>query len=255
MVLYFSATGNTKYMAEKIAEGLDDECLDLLDRIRNEDYSLIRSKKPFVICSPIYVCEMPRFFMDFLKNVKLGGNRNMYFVFTSGGYSGAAAMLAKRIARGKKGVYMGCADVRMASNYVASKRYGIKEDEDNLPYIRKAVGRIPEICRQVKNGERLKSRHVFLFEILVVLPVNPLWNRYMQPTSPFYTTDACIGCGKCVRLCPLHRIRMEEGRPLWSGSCAHCMACITNCPTEAIEYGDRTQGKPRYRLHQLIEKL
>lgn len=27
----------------------------------------------------------------------------------------------------------------------------------------------------------------------------------------------------------------------------HCMACICRCPTQAVEYGKRSQGKPQYQ--------
>ena len=66
MVLYFSATGNTRYIAEIIAKKLHDEALDLTDRIKRSDHSLIRSRKPFVVCCPIYICDMPVFFSQFL---------------------------------------------------------------------------------------------------------------------------------------------------------------------------------------------
>nr|WP_264291386.1 MULTISPECIES: hypothetical protein [unclassified Dorea] len=31
-------------------------------------------------------------------------------------------------------------------------------------------------------------------------------------------------------------------------ACTHCMACICYCPAEAIEYGKKSVGKPRYHL-------
>lgn len=60
MILYYSATGNTEYIAKELARRLDDECIDLLDRIKKYDYSTLHSDKPFIICAPVYVCEMPR---------------------------------------------------------------------------------------------------------------------------------------------------------------------------------------------------
>ena len=71
MVLYYSSTGNTEFIAKQIARKIDDDSINLLSRIKNNDYSPIESKKPFVICSPIYVCEMPRFLADYLKKVRL----------------------------------------------------------------------------------------------------------------------------------------------------------------------------------------
>ncbi len=83
MILYFSATGNTKLMAKALAERLDDEALDLLPRIKDRDYSEIRSDRPFIICSPVYVSELPSFFTDYLKKVSLAGCPDVYGVTTT----------------------------------------------------------------------------------------------------------------------------------------------------------------------------
>ena len=67
MVLYFSATGNTEYIAHEIAKRLDDECVNLLHRVKCNDHTPLHSEKPFIICAPVYVCEMPRFMSKYLK--------------------------------------------------------------------------------------------------------------------------------------------------------------------------------------------
>ena len=96
---------------------------------------------------------------------------------------------------------------------------------------------------------------MWLFELLVTLPFNPLWVRYGQSAEPFHATDRCVGCGKCAKLCPLNNIALRDGRPAWRRShCAHCMACIDNCPVNAIEYGDITRGIERYRLGKYVAR-
>lgn len=246
MVLYFSATGNTRFIAKEVAKGLDDDCIDLLPLIKKGGGQTLRSDKPFVICAPVYVCEMPRFLASFLRKQILEGNKDVYFIFTSGGYAGISGTLAGSIIRHKNMNYMGHAEFKMPRNYIISESYPLLEEDEILERIRDSKSRIPQVVETIRNGGRLKARYVFLLEKAVTLPFNPIWVKYRQPAEDFYATDKCIGCGACVKLCPLNNIELSEGRPVWTDSCAHCMACIGNCPVEAIEYGDITKTKYRY---------
>lgn len=97
MILYFSATGNTRFVAEELAKALGDEVYDLRDRIKRGDTRPIRSKRPFVLCAPIYVCEAPRFFNEYVRNVSFEGCKDLYFMSTSGGYSGISGNVIKSI--------------------------------------------------------------------------------------------------------------------------------------------------------------
>lgn len=252
MILYFSATGNTKFIARLIADKIGDECLDLLARIKNNDNSPIHSEKPFIICAPIYVCEMPRFMSKFLKNQEFTGNRDVYCIFTSGGYTGIAGSLAKGIFRRKKMNYKGQAEFKMPRNYIISDHYPLNDPEEIHKRIDTSRQKVDAVAESIKNGEILKTRYVFLFEKVVTLPFNPVWVKYKQQTKKFYTTDKCVGCGKCAKLCPLNNIKITDKRPEWIKSCAHCMACIGNCPFQAIEYGDKTQGKVKYNIEKYI---
>ena len=248
MVLYYSATGNTEYIAQEIARRLDDECIDLLNRIKNHDYSELHSEKPFIICAPVYVCEMPRFMSKYLKKQTFSGNRNVYFIFTSGGYCGISGQLAKWMFRKKKMKYMGRAEFKMPRNYVANDSYPMLAKEEVEERITNSYKMIAPVVETIQSGNKLKARHIFLFETIITLPFNPVWCKYKLLAKDFYSTDACIGCGKCVKLCPLNNITLKDKAPVWSDHCSHCMACIGNCPTRAIEYGNITQEKEQYNF-------
>ena len=248
MVLYFSATGNTEFIAKQLALKLEDECLNLLGRVRQGDLSPIHSEKPFIICAPVYVCEMPRFLAKYLKALPLTGNRNVYFIFTSGGYAGISGQLAKGIIRKKKMHYWGHAEFKMPRNYVANDHYPMLPPDQVRERILASYRKTDEVVSDIRTGRKLKARHIWLFETIITVPFNPVWSKLKYKTEDFYATDACIGCGKCQRVCPLNNISLRDGKPLWGNDCTHCMACICNCPTEAIEYGTISQGKEKYRF-------
>ena len=252
MILYFSATGNTEFVATELAKCLDDEALDLCDRIKQHNYETIRSDKPFVFCAPTYVCEAPAFFYDFLRKVDLEGSRDVYMVSTSGGYSGISGNIAKTIVRKKHMNYKGCAEFKLPPNYIANKSHKLPPKEEIEKRITDTYNRIKPVADIIGSGRRLRSRHVWVLEKLIDYPSSPVLSRIGHRVSGFHVTDSCISCGLCEKRCPLNIITMHDERPEWKGrTCAHCMAC----PVEAIEYKDITNGRKRYRLDDYREAI
>ena len=248
MVLYFSATGNTEYIATELAKRLDDERVNLIDRIKRNDHSVLHSETPFIICAPVYICEMPRFLSKYLKEQTFSGSKEVYFIFTSGGYCGISGVLAKSMFRKKNMNYRGHAEFKMPRNYVASDAYAMLSPEETAERILESRAKADSVAADIRSGKNLTARHVFLFETLITVPFNPVWYKFKLRARDFRATDKCVGCSKCASLCPLNNITLKDRKPVWGGQCTHCMACIGNCPTEAIEYGSITQSKEKYNF-------
>lgn len=54
MILCFSGTGNSRYIAERIAEALQDEIVDLNAKIKAADYAPIQAGEDIVLVTPTY---------------------------------------------------------------------------------------------------------------------------------------------------------------------------------------------------------
>lgn len=54
MILYFSGTGNSKYVAKRIADALGDALVNLNDRIKSGDTSPVETGERVIIVTPTY---------------------------------------------------------------------------------------------------------------------------------------------------------------------------------------------------------
>ena len=248
MILYFSATGNTEYIAKQLAVRLNDECVNILDRIKSNNTEPLTSDKPYIICAPVYVCEMPRFMAAHLKQTVFKGNKEVYFIFTSGGYAGISGQLAKSLINNKNMIYKGHAEITMPRNYVANDHYPMLATNEIEERLTNAYNQLGSIVNTIQNNEELTSRHIQLWETIVTVPFNPVWCKLKLKDKDFFVHDNCIGCQKCEKLCPLNNIKIIDKKPTWNGNCTHCMACIGNCPVEAIGYGQITDNKTPYNI-------
>ena len=57
MILYFSGTGNSEFVAKRIAGETGDEMINLFEKIRTGDYSRIKSRTPFVFVADSSYCQ------------------------------------------------------------------------------------------------------------------------------------------------------------------------------------------------------
>ena len=53
MVLYFSATGNTRFVAKELAKALDDEAMDLCGRIKEAVAAALNISKTHICVSKL----------------------------------------------------------------------------------------------------------------------------------------------------------------------------------------------------------
>lgn len=244
MILYFSGTGNSKYVADFIADKINDEIVSLFDKIKDNDYSEISSATPFIICCPTYCWQIPHIVRDWLTNANLIGSNKIYFVMTCGGEIGNSEkylrLLCKKI--GKE--YMGCAEIVMPENYIAM--FTAPDDKQAQEIIASAEKKLESVVKIISSEDRLEAVKVNLIGKLYSSIVNDVFYPLFVKDKKFTVSDDCIGCGLCEKKCVMNNISIVDNKPVWNGNCTHCMACICYCPKEAIEYGRHSRGLIRY---------
>lgn len=246
MILYFSGTGNSKYIAKKMQSALGDEIVDLNDKIKRGDHSQIDIKDRLIFVTPTYGWRVPRIVSDFVEATPFSGEKKAWFVMDCGGEIGNAQKYILKLCADKGFEYMGVKGIVMPENYIAL--FGAPNEERAKEIINNAEPHVQEAIDVISKGERFAKPRCNLYDRTMSSFVNDLFFKYVVKSDKFTVSDKCIGCGKCARLCPLNNVKIENGKPVWGKNCTHCMACICHCPTEAIEYGKKSVGKPRYRI-------
>lgn len=239
MIYYFSATGNSEWVANELAAGTGDRAVSITGlRKKKETPPPVKAGETLGIVFPVYAWAPPRIVMEFAGRLEIDPGAFVYGVCTMADVAGDSfRQLRKRIRVDS------CYSVRMPSNYIV---LGGREPEAKIrAKIAAARKRIPEICASVKTRkvefDVRRGPGAFLLTPLV----SRLFNRFATDKK-FRADDKCTGCGLCAELCPLDNITLKHNRPVWHGDCMQCMACLQHCPARAIDCGRLTKNRARY---------
>ena len=93
MILYFSATGNSRHVAERIAMATGDSILSIVDCIRQNRYQF--EDETIGVVAPTYYHGLPSVVFDFLKKAEIKSDY-YFFVSTYGTRPSATANISGR---------------------------------------------------------------------------------------------------------------------------------------------------------------
>ncbi len=249
MILYYSGTGNSRYVARRLAERLGDETVSLNERIKAGDVSPVETGERLVVVTPTYAWRLPRLVRAWLSRAELVGAKRAWFVMTCGSEIGNAGKYNRALCAELGLDYMGTAQIIMPENYIAM--FDAPERDEARSIVAAAEAHIDRAAGHIAEGTPLPAAPLTLADRMKSGPVNPVFYKFCVGAKAFTVSDKCVSCGKCEKLCPTNSVTLQSGRPVWGDGCTHCMACICYCPAEAIEYGKISLGKPRYHFEAL----
>ena len=240
MILYFSATGNCKYVATRLAQATGQEMYSIADCIRNGQYDF--SDGTVGIISPAYDWGLPSIVKEFLEKASFRTDY-LYFAATYGTIPGAIGYMANKAIRERTiDAYY---SVRMPDTWTPI--FDLSTPEKVAKYTRHTESEIDRMIQGVR--ERRTNRHLRprTPAIITKLIAEPLYNKKVRRTSNLHAENTCIGCGLCAKKCPVQAIAMRDGRPVWvKDRCVMCLGCLHRCPKFAIQYGNRTKKHGQY---------
>lgn len=238
MVFYFTATGNSLYVAKQ----LEAKPISIAQAIHDEK-RLYQADKIGIVC-PIFGHEVPALVREFLEKSTFQ-TPYFYMILTYGNRHGGASELAEKMLK----------EIGIASSYInvllmADNYLPVFDMNEQKKIDKKIEVHIRDIQEDIKNGrvyispvsEKDRAAHREYLDRRAHMPEDIFSNLY-------HITEDCIGCEICTKVCPKQCFMMEGQKSVWhSKECISCMACVHACPMMAIQLNiHEKNNKARYR--------
>jgi ferredoxin len=245
VIYYFTGTGNSLAVAKKIATGLGDSGLVPIASLQGREGNILPEADRVGIVCPVYFSGLPVMVAGFAGRLDLSRSAYTFAVVTMGGSGGASTLrqlsdiLAKRPGHGLDAGFT----VRMPGNYILMYSSPAARGRERI--LAAADKKLEKVVEAIDEGD--KQIPSSLFAGLVHALMYPRFAAGVHERDRAFTvSDACTSCGTCKDICPSANIELVDGRPVWKHRCELCCGCIHLCPTQAIQAGKKTVGRPRY---------
>jgi ferredoxin len=219
-VLYFTATGNSLY----VAKSFGGETYSI-PRLLKEGHFHFEDEKIGIVF-PVFHNSVPKLVEEFLDKVTIR-SKYIFGIATYGMYSGAATRTLIEIGKRNGFDFSYINEIVMVDNYLPGFEMKKQQGGEAKKLIEEHLS---QIVNEVGIDRKYIRKHSAATELIRYLNLK-LYDKEFEKN---FTVDAsCNGCKTCERVCPVDNIKVNK-QPDFQSNCQHCLACIQNCPQKAI---------------------
>lgn len=246
MIIYFSATGNNKYLAQKIAENTGEDIISIVKCVKENIFDLnVPENESLGIIVPTYFWGLPSIVEEFLSGARITLNPDTYvYSIASYGTSTGYALGYIRNYLKKQDIEINAEfEVKMTDTWTVmfdlTDKDKINKEQEEVEAQLKNI--IPKILNKESNAGTAN-----LFSKIGGKFAGIMYDN-QRKCKNLHVLDTCISCSLCSKDCPVNAIEMADGKPVWTKDrCVMCFRCLHRCPTFSIQYNDKTINHGQY---------
>ena len=246
VMLYFSATGNSKYIAELFCLNSSSACHSIEEDV---DYdNLIISEDIICFCYPVYGSRVPRLMREFvIKHMESLNNKKLVIFCTQMYFSGDGARAFTDI------FPRGFIEVIYAEHFLMPNNVcnvfitPLPGKETIQRYLSKADIKMQTVCDDIANGVIKKRGFNRISRALGLIQGTffPRIEKWAQ--ERVWVDNDCNKCQLCVSICPTHNFDYNGDTVETKNNCMMCFRCINKCPQKAIAVSLHGKVKRQYK--------
>jgi len=246
ITFYFSGTGNSKYIAELFAQNTNSACLSIDEKT---DFSeIIAQHGTIAFCYPIYGSCVPRIMREFVSSISqlLHGKKIIIFC-TQFLFSGDGARAFSRLLPSEQCTVIYTEHFRMPNNISNFALFPIAGAEKQKKYFMRAEKKMKTVCENIEKGIVKKRGFSFGSRLLGILQNSHFPAVERKAAKDVRVRESCIGCGVCVKICPMDNLSLENKTIKPKGNCTLCYRCVNICPNKSITVLVHGKVRKQYR--------
>ncbi|MGL4452306.1 MAG: EFR1 family ferrodoxin [Sarcina sp.] len=247
VVLYFSGTGNTKYVARNFANKM--ECKSYSIEIDTDFEQLISRNDTITFCYPIYGSCVPKIMAKFVQRYKqLLDSKKIIILITQMMFSGDGARVFTDLLEGIKYDVIYAEHFNMPNNIPNIPIINVKNGDKLKKRIEKTNKKIDKVCSEI-NHKIVKKRGFNKFSKFLGAKIQREGFEKMDKkiNNAVKVNNSCILCSKCVKVCPMKNLYIENKKIEQRGKCTVCDRCMNVCPKKAITILYHGKVKEQYK--------
>lgn len=236
LVFYFTATGNSLFIAKQFS----DSPLSIPQELKKSDLVYEADEIGFIF--PDYAAAAPMIVREFIEKAQFKAPY-IFSVITFGNASVNVAEWWDKFATGQglKNNYVN--HILMVDNYlpVFDMKEQIIIDKKTDENLAKIIGDISTHKDYIAPSDMGWFREDMLKNMQDM--------HFSQTSEQLIKLDAskCIECSTCTKVCPRGNFRLTDNGLEYSGKCEFCLACIHNCAQHALSLERERNKEARYR--------
>ena len=244
-VLYFTATGNSLYVAKAIG----GELLSIPQLIKQNIYKI--EDDVVGIIAPTYCADLPKMVKRYIKKLKIKANY-IFGIMTFGYRIGDGLKLLEKYAieSGFKFDYIN--KIRLVDT--ALPRFEVNKQLKNLPK-REVEKHLALIVTDIKEKKVFKAR-TSINDVLIGKVYHAFGKAEIadDKAQHYKVDDTCIKCGTCIKVCPSNNIQLVDNKITFLNQCEGCYGCIHNCPKKTLHpHKEKSTARYRHKDIKLLE--
>lgn len=232
IILYFTGTGNSLYVARQLADN-DAEVLSIPQMMKENRIEFEADE--IGVIYPIYGHMPPYMVRQFLQKAKLKATYT-FAVLTFGARKCNAVEILNEVTA-KAGYRFDYINTLMMvdnwlPNFDMNEQKKIdKHIPENLTVITKDIAAHKHWHQPFTAEERMHHEG-----FMALSGIDPETGFLKKSEKCFTVTADCISCGICMQVCPRGNYWLTPDGAKTEGDCEFCFACIHNCPQRAIQF-------------------